>query len=202
MEVQAATRQPDLLVGGLYKRNTDEIAASSDAIVLGAVFSRPLFLVRQFTAKDWACDGADIALETKFDRTQTNDYFNFCTTTPVAPEEVKREARHKKKKAHLGRSSWPEDGITTDMMYGVIGIVLTLGLVKLPLMGDHWDTSPYHDFVLIRECMKRDMFFLIYSRFFHMASAPSPKRHKDGSQDAGWDALHHIRRVNIKTKMC
>lgn len=120
---------------------------------------------------------------------QTNDYQRFCTTTPPRAEDDRREERHKKKTSSLGRATWPEDGITLAMMYGVLGIVLTLGLVKLP----KWDLSPYHDFGLVRDCMQRDMFLLIYSRFFHMAPAPSPKRYKDGSHDEGWDALWHIR---------
>lgn len=78
-------------------------------------------------------------------------------------------------------------------MYAVIGIVLTLGLVRLPEMIDHWDKDVFHDFLLVRNSMSRDMFLLIYSRFFHMAPAPSPKRHRDGSYDEGWDALWHIR---------
>lgn len=93
----------------------------------------------------------------------------------------------------LGSSTWPENGITINMMYGVLGIVLALGLIKLPEMGDHWDLDSFHDFILIRDCMPREMFFLIYCRFFHMAPAPSPKRLKDGSHEEGWDALWHIR---------
>lgn len=78
-------------------------------------------------------------------------------------------------------------------MLGVIGIVITLGLVKLPQISDHWDTDPFHDFKLVRDCMTRDMFTLIYCRFFHMASAGAPKRLRLGGYEEGWDALHHIR---------
>ncbi|CAM9919709.1 unnamed protein product [Pylaiella littoralis] len=124
---------------------------------------------------------------------ETNDYFTFCTTTPTRNEDDKREDRHKAKEPTNGRASWPEGGITANMMYTVIGIVLTLGLVRLPEIANHWDVSDYHDFKLVRQSMTRDMFLLIYSRFFHMAPAPSPKRHPDGSYDEGWDALWHIR---------
>ncbi|CAN0416793.1 unnamed protein product [Pylaiella littoralis] len=124
---------------------------------------------------------------------ETNDYFTFCTTTPTRNEDDKREDRHKAKEPTNGRASWPDGGITANMMYTVIGIVLTLGLVRLPEIANHWDVSDYHDFKLVRQSMTRDMFLLIYSRFFHMAPAPSPKRHPDGSYDEGWDALWHIR---------
>ncbi|CAN0032695.1 unnamed protein product [Pylaiella littoralis] len=124
---------------------------------------------------------------------ETNDYQTFCDAPPPEGKEDKREERHKKKKSTLGHASWPKEGITLGTMYAVIGIVLTLGLVRLPEMIDHWDKDVFHDFLLVRNSMSRDMFLLIYSRFFHMAPAPSPKRHRDGSYDEGWDALWHIR---------
>ena len=57
-------------------------------------------------------------------------------------------------------------------MYGVLRIVLALGLINLPEMGDHLDVDAFHDFILIRDCMPREMFFLVYCRFFHMVPAP------------------------------
>lgn len=74
-----------------------------------------------------------------------------------------------------------------NIMYGVLGIVLTMSLVKLPEMADHWDVSPFHDFVLVRQCMPRDLFFLIYGRFFHMAPGGSPKKNRDGTWEEGSD---------------
>ena len=74
------------------------------------------------------------------------------------------------------------------MMHGVLGIVLALDLIKLP----HWDLDAFHDVILIRRCMPRDMFFLTYCGFLHMP-ATSPKRHNDGSYDKGLDALWHLR---------
>lgn len=79
------------------------------------------------------------------------------------------------------------------MMLGVLGIVITMGVVKLPEMARHWDTQEYYDYVQVRRCMARDLFSLIYCRFFHMASSGAPKRLKDGTQEDGYDALHHIR---------
>lgn len=78
-------------------------------------------------------------------------------------------------------------------MMGVIGIVIAIGLVQLPELKDHWCTSEFHNFKLIRDCMPRDTFAIIYCRFFHMADAGAPLRLKDGSMEEGWDSLHHIR---------
>ena len=75
------------------------------------------------------------------------------------------------------------------MMYGVLRIVLALGLINLPEMGDHLDVDAFHDFILIRDCMPREMFFLVYCRFFTWCPPPSPKRLKDGSHEEEWDAL-------------
>lgn len=74
------------------------------------------------------------------------------------------------------------------MMLGVIGIVITMGLVKLPEFSNHWCTGAFHDFTLVRQCMPRELFFLIYSRFFHMAPAGQPARDEEG-----FDSLHCIR---------
>lgn len=122
---------------------------------------------------------------------QTNEYNLFCTRDDIVPP--KRKERHRQKKSFLGPARWPRHGITPAMMMGVLGIVITLGLVKLPQMSDHWDVHRYHDFRLVRDCMTRDMFALSYCRFFHMASAGAPVRRRDGTREDGWDALHHIR---------
>lgn len=81
------------------------------------------------------------------------------------------------------------------MMYGILGIILAMGLVKLPEIVDHWDLDTFHDFVLVRGCLTRDMFRLIYGRFLHMAAGGAAKRDKDGPFPSDWDALHHIRWV-------
>ena len=121
---------------------------------------------------------------------QTNGYFNFCTSNEP---NSRRTKRHEAKKGCKGKTFWPAKGITKSMMMGVIGIVLAIGLVQLPELADHWCTTEFHNFKLIRDCMPRDMFGIIYCRFFHMADAGASLRLKDGSIESGWDALHHIR---------
>lgn len=78
-------------------------------------------------------------------------------------------------------------------MLGALGIVLTMGLVVLPEIANHWDTHKYHDFELVLSVMARDFFTPIYSRFFHMASSGALGRLKDGTFEPGFEALHHIR---------
>ncbi|CAN0075118.1 unnamed protein product [Sphacelaria rigidula] len=54
---------------------------------------------------------------------------------------------------------------------------------RLPRTKDHWSTSPFFDLKLIRRCMPRDLFTLIYCRFLHLAP----------SGEGSGDKLHHIR---------
>ena len=70
------------------------------------------------------------------------------------------------------------------MMLGVIGIVMTMGLVKLPELSNHWCTGAFHDFTLVRQCMPREFVFLIYTRFFHMTPAGQAAR-----GEAGFESL-------------
>ncbi|CAB1119648.1 unnamed protein product [Ectocarpus sp. CCAP 1310/34] len=121
---------------------------------------------------------------------KTNEYFNFCRSTKNPKGQ---EQRHRDQKARKGKSSWPKKGITKSMMQGVISIILTIGLVQLPAMHDHWSCHSFHDYKLVRACLPRDMFLLIYGRFFHMASSGAPERLQGGTTEPGWDSLHHIR---------
>lgn len=73
-------------------------------------------------------------------------------------------------------------------MLAVLGLVMLMGLVNLAEIRCHWDTRPMYSCETVRRCMSRDMFQLIYSRFFHMAETGAPKRGEDG-----YDILHHIR---------
>lgn len=83
----------------------------------------------------------------------------------------------------MGTQRWPEGGISADMLYGALGILLTMGFTRLPRMKDHWSTKPFFDFLLVRQCMPRDLFMLIYCRFLHLAP----------SGEGADDKLHHIR---------
>lgn len=88
-----------------------------------------------------------------------------------------------------GRAEWPEDGIKTYHMLAILGLVMMMGIVRLPEMTRHWDLRPMYDYPEVRESMTRDFFLLVYSRFFHMA-ARGATRDRD---DPSYDVLHHIR---------
>lgn len=111
---------------------------------------------------------------------QTNAYHDFCQHRGV---DTNRTEDHEGKTKVLGRTAYPEGGITNDDVYGVLGIVICMGLTKLPRMADHWKTDADHDYPEVRKCMGRDFFFLVYSRFLHFA--PSIQKPDD--------RMHHFR---------
>lgn len=78
---------------------------------------------------------------------------------------------------------WPDEGMTYDHIQGVLGILLYFGRVKYPGMKDDWSLDKFYGFPLVRKGMKRDFFFMVYSRFLHIAV----------TSEAEGDKLHHIR---------
>ena len=70
-----------------------------------------------------------------------------------------------------GRQKWPEGGIGRTDVLAMVGLLIHMGVVHLPRMEDHWSADPFYDFRLVRNCMPRDFFFLMYSRFFHVADS-------------------------------
>lgn len=75
-----------------------------------------------------------------------------------------------------GCATWPDDGITLDHMFAVIGLVILMEVQVFPEMKRHWEPQVVYDFRNVRECVKRDFFTLIYCRFFHMASRGTEKQ--------------------------
>ena len=129
---------------------------------------------------------------------QVTAYVGFCTT----PSD-RRQPRHEAKKTTKGHCQVPKgkvdgtevDGFDRTHVYGVLGILITMGITQKRRMTDHWGTSQHDNYPLIRTCMPRDLFLLFYSRFFHMASAaPVDKGHED------YDSKHHIRYINRKIR--
>ncbi|CAB1116288.1 unnamed protein product [Ectocarpus sp. CCAP 1310/34] len=126
-----------------------------------------------------------------------NEYFNFCRSTKIPKGQ---EQRHRDKKARKGKSSWPKKAITKSMMQGVIGIRSDLSAATgghfqatNAAVHDHLSCHSFHDYKLVRACLPRDTFLLIYGRFFHMASSGAPERLQDGTTEPCWDSLHDIR---------
>lgn len=126
------------------------------------------------------------------DAAQTNDYVEFCTSeeAPVGSDGKKqtREERHRSKTKDLGSARVPEDGFERQHVYGAIGIMIEMGITKLPRMSWHWSLTEQHDFPHIRATMSRDFFYLLMSRFFHLAPGGLPKR-----GEPGYDGKAHIR---------
>ena len=73
-------------------------------------------------------------------------------------------------------------------VYGVMGILITMGITQKRRMTDHWGVSLHDNYPLVRSCMPRDLFLLFYSRFLHMASAAPV-----GQDHPNYDSKHHIR---------
>lgn len=129
---------------------------------------------------------------------QVTEYIDFCTT----PSD-RRQARHREKKTTKGHSEVTKievdgiqvDGFDRNHVYGLLGILLIMGITQKRRMAHHWGVSAYDNYPMIRSCMPRDLLFLFYSRFFHMASAaPVDKQHPN------YDAKHHIRYSDRKTR--
>lgn len=126
---------------------------------------------------------------------QVNGYADFCTEKDD-PHDAQTD-RHRAKTASKGHASVPvatsADGTETAAFerkhaLGVVGIVMTFGLTQTRRMVDHWGTSEWDNFALVRKCMPRDFFLLFYSRFLHFASATPVSK-----DDEGYDSKHHIR---------
>lgn len=111
---------------------------------------------------------------------KTNKYFEFCQSREP---DTGREKRHEAKGPTSGFAKFPEGGITDDDVYGMLGIVVHMGLVRTCRFANAWSLHPNYNFPNIRNCMPRDFWYLLYSRFLHFAPAGG---------NTG-DKLHHIR---------
>ncbi|CAB1108340.1 unnamed protein product [Ectocarpus sp. CCAP 1310/34] len=87
------------------------------------------------------------------------------------------------------------DPFNEDNIYGMVGLTITMGLTKKTRMRKRWSTSQRHDYPLVRNCMSRDKFELLYCcRFIHCSDANAPSRLlDDGEDDPDYDSKWHIR---------
>eukprot|EP00904_Undaria_pinnatifida_P007340 jgi/Undpi1/3736/HiC_scaffold_16.g07105.m1 len=122
---------------------------------------------------------------------KVTEYVGFCTT----PSD-RRQARHEAKTTTKGHCEVPKiivDGTEVERFgrmhaYGVMGILITMGITQKRRMADHWGVSLHDNYPFVRSCMPRDLLLLFYSRFLHMASAAPV-----GQDHPKYDAKHHIR---------
>ena len=105
---------------------------------------------------------------------------SLCTTEPAAGERDQRKPHQKQKSLTLGRTTLPSpaDGrggpFEVKHIYGMIGILVTMGLTKKTRMRKHWSMDVNDDYELVRKCMPRDFFELLYCRFLHFSDANAP----------------------------
>lgn len=132
----------------------------------------------------------------RFSFTQTNNYVNFCTTEPAKGEADLRAPHQAKKSRTLGKITLPDPAFEEKHIYGMLGLTITMRLTKTPRMGDHWSLDPFYNFPLVRRCMRRQMFELLYCRFIHCSDGRAPKRLlPSGQPNPAFDSTWHIRRV-------
>jgi len=133
---------------------------------------------------------------------QTNAYVKYCTTVPPPGEEDKRKPHQIKKSATLGRTTLGErsEGSKNYGMFeerhihGMIGISITMGLTRKVRMRKHWSRSIHDNYLLVRQCMPRDEFELLYCRFLHCSNPNAPERLlPDGEENPHYDSKWHIR---------
>ena len=106
----------------------------------------------------------------------------------VEARENNQTAGHRKQNGKLGNARTPAGGYTLDQLMGAIGIMLMSGIVNTKRMSLHWSLSPNYNFPRVRNCMKRDEFYLLYSRHLRLRKSPGP-----GPQDAAYDTKYHMR---------
>lgn len=136
---------------------------------------------------------------------QTNAYVKHCTTEPQPGEEDTRRPHQVKKSRTLGQITLDDPEIEgqgqpflEQHIHGLVGILITMGLTKKSRMRKHWSTSEHDNYPLVRRCMQRDLFELLYCRFIHCSDPNAPPRLlPDGEDNPAYDSKWHIRCVNF-----
>ena len=75
--------------------------------------------------------------------------------------------------------------ITVEDMNAYFGVMITMGLIKLPALSDYWRRDPLFHCSIIADCMTRDRFFDIH-RYLHFVDNSS-------TSTPSTDRLHKIR---------
>ena len=82
------------------------------------------------------------------------------------------------------------DIITTEDLIAYFGIMIVMGMVRLPALADYWKRDPLFQCTIVSESMARDRFFEIH-RFLHfvdISTTPLPT-------DDNYDRLNRIRKI-------
>ncbi|CAB1104017.1 unnamed protein product [Ectocarpus sp. CCAP 1310/34] len=128
---------------------------------------------------------------------KTNKYVNLCTTPSLPGAKDTRKAHQVEKTRTLGMVTLPEPAFERKHIYGMLGITITMGLTKKTRMRKHWSRSLHDDYPLVRECMSRDLFELLYCRFIHCSDGNAPPRWagEDKTPNPEFDSKWHIREL-------
>ncbi|CAB1112216.1 unnamed protein product [Ectocarpus sp. CCAP 1310/34] len=128
---------------------------------------------------------------------KTNKYVNLCTTPSLPGAKDTRKAHQLEKTRTLGMVTLPEPAFERKHIYGMLGITITMGLTKKTHMRKHWSRSLHDDYPLVRECMSRDLFELLYCRFIHCSDGNAPPRWagEDKTPNPEFDSKWHIREL-------
>lgn len=133
---------------------------------------------------------------------QTNAYVKHCTTEPPAGEPDTRKDHQKAKSATAGfkKLNVPVDceggAFEEGHIHGMVGIIISMGLTRKFRMRNHWGEGPHDNYPLVRQCMQRDLFELLYCRFLHWSDPNAPPRKlPDGEDNPAFDSKWHIRCV-------
>lgn len=83
-------------------------------------------------------------------------------------------------------------------IYGMVGVMITMGLTRKSRMRKHWSLSIRDNYPLVRQCMQRDLFELLYCRFLHCSDGSAPPRYLEtGEENPDFDSKWHIRRGRV-----
>lgn len=132
--------------------------------------------------------------------TQTNAYDKHCNTEPPPRKPDTRKEHQKKKSRTAGFITLkdPAEGETGPFeerhIHGMVGIMMAMGLTRKYRMRNHWGEGPHDNYPLVRACMQRDLFELLYCRFLHCSDPNAPPRLlPDGQENPDYDSKWHIR---------
>ncbi|CAN0055524.1 unnamed protein product [Pylaiella littoralis] len=134
---------------------------------------------------------------------KTNGYVDLCTAEPLEGKSDTRRPHQIENARSLGRTTTtaPDPALPGQVpvfeekhIYGMFGLLITMGLTVKSHMSAHWSTSPAHDYPLVRKCMQLDLFELLYCRFLHCSDGNAPPRLlPNGEDNPAFDSKWHIR---------
>lgn len=101
-------------------------------------------------------------------RPQTNYFHEGCLgKVPDYHSEPRSKFVHKS--GTLGHAVWPEDGVAYNDIWAVIGILMHMGLCRIPKIANHWCTHDLCDFLPVCARVTQYLFHLVHGRVLYFA---------------------------------